>query len=113
MRSNWQHKSITFVIVCSLSIIYLTACFKNNSDGKIQIEQISTVNASIQALKDGEEYQGVDIETQTELVLNQIKEHAKQGLVKEDTIKCDERNHVITFIYIVFNKFIYIIVSLL
>ena len=100
-------KLLAFTLASVLMLASLAGCFKKSDensqnddiDEEEQFEQISAVNDSITEFKESDEFLEEDIDTQTELVLKQLEEHAKEGRIKEDSINCDEDAHVITFEY--------------
>ena len=62
-------------------------------------DAITTVNVGVSRLKDSVDFQTQDIDTQTQMVLDELQRQADEGLIKPDSIHCDNENHVITFVY--------------
>lgn len=99
---------LAFTLASVLVLASLAGCFNKDTNDSSQIddeeweaqfEDISKANESIQDLKESDEFLDEDIEEQTELVLKEIQKQAEQGRIKEDTIICDEEEHIITFEY--------------
>ena len=69
----------------------------NSSINEGGFDQISKVNSSIQELKQSDVFLNSDPNTMTQLVLKELEKQAKEGRIDEESIFCDEDEHVITF----------------
>ena len=98
---NHFHRLTVISLVCALALTMLAGCANNadGSDDEAEFEKITEVIDSIQELKASDEFLDADIDTQTELVMQELEKHEKEGRIKADTILCDEEEHVITFEY--------------
>ena len=98
---NHFHRLTVISLVCALALTMLAGCSNNadGSDDEAEFEKITEVIDSIQELKASDEFLDADIDTQTELVMQELEKHEKEGRIKADTILCDEEEHVITFEY--------------
>lgn len=96
-------------LVCLLLLITISlsfsGCFLKRTeesssgyvDNKKNYEEISEVCQSITVLKNSDDFKNHDIDTKTDMVLEEIEKQAKEKRIMSDSIYCDEKNHYITF----------------
>ena len=106
-RHNVFAKLVTIISIMAFLLGFIGGCSAKDTNGSssgqdgdnVSFEQIDEVCNSITELKNSKEFQNKDIELQTDLVLQEVKNLAKTGKIKSDSIICDKEDHIITFEY--------------
>lgn len=93
-------KIISLLLACGM-LMSMVSCTKKDKepDAEEIQKEIDTVAEKLDELKSSDEYESLDPDEKTEKVVRELDGLTKKGLVKADTIFCDEENHIITYQY--------------